>query len=428
MKKFVAMLLAVMMVLGLAACSSGGSEGSQPPAGGNSAAPGGDNTKEPGGDGPTTTHKIVIMSFDVSGALYDATTAYLDYLSDALGFEYEYVSAGFSSQQQIATAETYLSQGYRGIIMNQDMGGAEAILDLCNDYDAYLGGYWCDFANSIYATGAPNMAVLQNDRFVGSSIDGKATYTLVTEAMFDAIVLQDGHTKVGIATMPAAWYPGQIATGVGHFMELVEEYNAGDKAATNGVPVTVVQTGTDGNGDPIYYEQVDGETQSFSSSFFTNNDMTACASLAASNFTYSALVESKADVALYATGWESYYVDDFGSNGRIKQITTSPVETVIFPLVQILDRLNGYAYEDTPTGEAVFGKLVDTDQVYNTGDEGLAAFQKSLHYTADGSTGYFSIDDVKQFMLTFGGDKASFAALSQAINSNNMSIDALKAR
>ena len=276
MKKFVAMLLAFMMVLGMAACTSGGNEGGQPSSGGG---------QEPGGNGPTTKHKIVVMSFDVSGALYDATTAYLDYLSDALGFEYEYVSAGFSSQQQIATAETYLSQGYRGIIMNQDMGGAEAILDLCNDYDAYLGGYWCDFANSIYATGAPNMAVLQNERFVGSSIDGKATYTLVTEAMFDAIVLQDGHTKVGIATMPAAWYPGQIATGVGHFMELVEEYNAGDKAATNGVPVTVVQTGTDGNGEPMYYEQVDGETQSFSSSFFTNNDMTAGASLAASNFT-----------------------------------------------------------------------------------------------------------------------------------------------
>ncbi len=417
MKKLIALLLALVMVFGLVACGN----------------PGGQQTGDPNPGTPDApnngeVYKIVVMSFDVTGALYDATCAYLDYLSEELGFEYEYVSAGFSSQEQIATAETYLAQGYRGIIMNQDMGAAEAILDLCEDYDAYLGGYWCDFANSIFSTGAPNMAVLQNERFIGSANDGKASLNDTAQAMFDAIVLQGGHTKVGIAVMPAAWYPQHITTGVARFVELVEEYNAGDKAATGGVPVTLVQTGTDDTGAPVYYEQVDGATNSFSSAFFTNNEMTACASFASSAFTYGALIESKTDVELYATGWESYYAESFGSNGLIKQIIVSPVESVMFPVVQIIDRLNGYTYEDMPAGEAVFAKIVDTDQVFITGDEGLAAFQKSLHDTADGSTAYFDIDDVKSFMLTYGGENASYAKLSQALGSGNMTIEALANR
>lgn len=440
MKKVLAMLLAAVMTFSMIGCGGGttGNDGAADSQGGSGNAAGsqeesGGASDDQGGSGDAAnnsgeTYKIAVLSFDTSGALYDASCAYLDYLGKALGFEYVYVNGGFSSQEQISTAETYLAQGYKGIILNQDMGAAEAILDLCKDYDAYLGGYWCDFANSIYATGAPNMNVLQNERFVGSAIDGKASTAPVAEAMFDAIVLQDGHTEIGIAVMPVAWYPMQVSTGVTRFMELVDEYNAGDKTETNGVPVTVVQTGTDGDGNPIYYEAVDGTSMSFSSSFFTNNQMTACASLASSSFTYNALIESKADVGLYATGWENTYVDDFGSNGRIKQITVSPVESLIFPIAQIIDRLNGYTYEDVPTGDAVFGKVIDTDQIYITGDAGLAAFQKSLHYTADASDAYFSADDVKQFMLTYNGDRATYAELSQALNNNDMSIEALEAR
>lgn len=416
MKKIFAMLLAMVMVFSMVGCSRPGAEVSEGP------------TEESRDPGTGEVHKIVILSFDVTGALYEASCAYLDYLSEELGFEYEYVSGGYSSQEQIATVETYLAQGYRGIIFNNDLGGAEAILDMCNDYDAYVGGYWCDFASSIYSTGAPNMAVLQNERFVGSSNDGKASLDDTAEAMFNAIVLQDGHTKIGIAVMPAAWYPQQISSGVTRFVELVEEYNAGDKAATGGEPITLVQTGNDDSGAPIYYEQVDGATMSFSSSFFTNNEMTACASFASTNFTYGPLVESKANIALYATGWESPFAEDFGSNGLIKQITVSPVETLIFPLVQILDRLNGHVYEDVPTGEASFGKIADTDQVFITGDEGLAAFQKSLHYTGDGADAYFSVDDVKSFMLTYNGENATYAQLCQALASNAMTIEALKNR
>ncbi len=409
MKRVLAMLVVAVMMFSMIGCGASGGKGTDGAQGGK-------------------TYKIAVLSFDTSGALYDASCAYLDYLAEELGFEYEYVNGGFSSQEQISTAETYLAQGYRGIILNQDMGAAEAILDLCEDYDAYLGGYWCDFANSIYATGAPNMNVLQNERFVGSAIDGHSGCENTAEAMFDAIVKQDGHTEVGIAVMPVAWYPLQVSTGVNHFMELVDEYNAGDKAETNGTPVTVVQTGKDADGNPMYYEEVDGISMSFSSSFFTNNKMTACASFASSSFTYNALIESKADISLYATGWENTYIESFGSKGQIKQITVSPVESIIFPVVQMIDRLNGYAYEDVPSGEAVFGKLVDTDQIYITGDEGLEAFQKSLHSTADASSAFFSADDVKQFMLTYNGEKASFAELSAALNSNDMSIDALKAR
>lgn len=406
-----ALLMAGVMAFSVAGC--GGAEGG--------------STESKGDQASKGTPKIVVMSFDVAGALYEASTAYLDYLSKELGFEYEYVSAGFSSQEQISTAETYLAQGYRGIILNNDMGGAEAILDLCEDYDAYLGGYWCDFANSIYSTGAPNMAVLENDRFVGSVNDGTGVYTDIAQEMFNAIVIRDGHTKIGIATMPSAWYPMQTIEGVPTLLGLIEEYNAGDKAATNGEPVEVAQIGTDDEGNPVYFEQVDGESMSFSSSFFTNNDMTACASFASSSFTYGALVESKADVTLYATGWENSFESDFGDGKRINMIITSPVETLAFPVAMILDRINGNSYPDTLTGEAAFGKIVPADRIFNVGDEGLANFKKSLHYTADASTAYFTADDVKNMMVTYNSS-ATFADSAALLNSGNMTMDALEKR
>lgn len=425
-RKMLAILLAGTMLFGLAACGDSNAGAST---GESNVAENDERNNGTGSEGAQTEStgekaKIVILSFDVTGDLYKASTAYLDALKEELNFEYEYVSAGYSSQEQIQTVETYLAQGYKGVIINQDGGSLEAILDLAEDYDAYVGGYWQNFNSSLYAASDGGTGILNNERFLGSSVDGKNSCEALVNTMFETAVLKDGHTKIGIVTMPTAWYPNQVYTGVDVFVGLVEEYNKGDMAETNGVPVELVENGTDENGNTIYYEQVDGESMSLSSSFFTENEMEACISLAATSFSYAAITEAKADLDLYTVGWESMYKEVFGSNGMIKSVSVSPVDTLIYPLVQVLDAINGNFYADKPAAE---DKIVETDGMDIIGDEGMAEFEKTLNCSLNAEDAYFTPEQVKNFMVTYNPD-ATYADLLAAISSDNMTINATKTR
>ena len=116
MKKALALLLALVMVFSLAACSNSGAEGTTP--GGNNTqnpstqAPNGDKTnppENPGGFDPTGK-KIGFVTFGPGEFFTMLADTYVETFK-ALGWEASYQDGGFNPETQISAAENYIAEG-----------------------------------------------------------------------------------------------------------------------------------------------------------------------------------------------------------------------------------------------------------------------------------------------------------------------------
>lgn len=154
MKKLVALVLSLAMVLALAACSSGGGSAQTTAAPETTAAESQEDTTAAESAEETTTEaeteeetfaenvelpefKIGIICHTNSGECWerilDAATYVADNLNCTIGYE-----TGNNAESCISAAETMIGAGYDGLIFLADGGVTSRLIDLCAENEVYL--------------------------------------------------------------------------------------------------------------------------------------------------------------------------------------------------------------------------------------------------------------------------------------------------
>jgi hypothetical protein len=107
----------------------------------------------------------------------------------------------------------------KGIIASQDGG----IADIMAEYpELFVMGYNTDM-RSVYEEGGAAASLLDNEKYLGTIVDGHADGTLLGKQMAE-YVIEKGYTKVSTVAFPAFAYPNlRSRCGI---QKLNEEYNA----------------------------------------------------------------------------------------------------------------------------------------------------------------------------------------------------------
>lgn len=385
-KRITALVLALVLCLALAAC--GGK-----------------------GDGPKKA-TIGVGFFSASGNATVATKAYLASLEDKLNVTFQYtVLSQTDEAQNISKVQELIAAGCDGIIITMDMG-MDSILSECKAADVYVAGFLCDFDSS-YRNNYDG--VFKHPNFLGSVADGDCGDDVTRGyAFFDSLIeYNDKHADapikhVSMCTFPSYAFPLQ-QTYVKQFTEKLDEYNAAnpDKA--------------------IAYDPYDTETdvlqfRAMDSTYFSKHDgVDAIISFCSGTMVYPSMVSAGKDktIKLFASGYGDGDNAVFGSKGAFQTEMVSGVEAITYPLVLLLNKINGAEYADQPK-EAERRSCASF--IINS-DEDMALFEKNIYLTAKAEDALLSADDVYN-LTAFGNENATYADLVAFLG--HMTIDDLK--
>ena len=386
MKKILALVLALTMILALAACG-GGKEGPK-------------------------AAKIGVALYQDAGAAVTAVKAYLGSLSEKLNVEFAYtVLTQTDEAANLTKIQELIAAGCDGIICTMDMS-MEAILDECKAANVYLAGYLADYDTS-YNNSYDK--VFKNEYFLGTVADGGCADELKRGYdFFDSLIeYNDAHPDapirhVACCTFPVFAFPYQ-QTFVAQFQEKIDAYNAAnpDKAIT----VDPLDSET----DILFFKPMD-------STYFTKHDgIDAIMSFCAGSFVYPSMVSAgkQNTLKLFAAGYNDGDNAVFGSKGAYQQEIVCGVESITYPLVLLLNKINGVEFSDQPS---VAERKSCSTFIINS-DEDIALFEKSIYLTGKAEDALLTPDDVYN-LTAFGNENATYAGLCEVLN--HMTIDDLK--
>lgn len=405
LKKIAAMMLAGAMSLSLMAC--GGSTG-------NSATAGEDSTQAAKTETVGKKCTIGVAFYTDSGKAVDGTKAYLDNMADTLNVTFKYTVLSQTDEGvNLTKIQELIASGVDGIICTMDSGTA-AIIDECNAANVYLGGYLCDYDvsyNQFYDQ------VFKSDRFVGTAIDGYAPDNIVIgNQMFDSLIEYNERnadaplTHVSLAVFPPFAFPTQVIAAQ-QFIDKVDEYNK-----TADVQITV---------DPLNEETDILMFSPMDSTYFAKHEgIDGIISFAAgSAFVYPVMVQTghDKDIKLFTTGLDGGEEVNFGSagTGTYQQNCVTAIESITFPLVLLLNKINGVDFADMPE-EA---ERVSCDQFIINSDEDMALLQKNIYFTGNAADALYTPEQVLN-MTAYANPDATYAQLKQAIST--LTVDSLK--
>lgn len=395
-KKISAVLLAGVMAVSVVGC--GGNGGS---AGGAS-----------GTKGKSCT--IGVAFYQDTGLAVDATKAYLESLSDTLNVKFTYtVLTQTDEAANLTKIQELISSNVDGIICTMDLG-MTSIIQECEAANVYLGGYLCDYDTSF------NTAydqVFKSDHFVGTATDGQNPDDVtIGTTMFNSLIEYNERnadapiTHVSMAIFPVWAFPSQ-QVGADQFVAAVESYNQ-----TAETPITV---------DPLNEESDVLAFAPLDTTYFAKHaDSQAIISFAAgSAFVYPTMVQAgvDSDMKLFTTGFDGGEEANFGTAGKgtYQQNMVTAVESITFPLVLLLNKINGVEFSDQPA-EA---ERISTAQYVINSDEDLAKFQTSCYYTKNAANAMYTPQDVLN-MTAYGNPNATYADLKGILS--KMTIDSIK--
>ena len=283
--------------------------------------------------------------------------------------------------------------------------GTQSILSECEAAGVYYGGYLCDFDTS-YTNAYDD--VFGNPNFVGTVTDGhNPDDVCVGTQFFDSLIeYNESHadaplTHVSMAIFPSWAFPAQ-ATAADQFVAIVDEYNK-----TAETPITV---------DPLDEEVDVLNFAPLDSTYFSKHpDTQAIMSFAAgTSFVYPTMVSAgvDSDIKLFTTGYEGGEESNFGSAGNqtYQQVIVTGVETIVYPLVLLLNKINETEFVDMPEK----AERISTEQYIVNSDEDMELFVNSLYTTADVSAAAYTPEDVLN-MTAFGNPDATYADLVSAV-------------
>ena len=348
---------------------------------------------------------IGVCFYQDTGKAVDATKAFLESLSDTLNVEFKYGT--FTQTDEAANltkVQELIASGVDGIIGTMDLG-TQSILSECEAAGVYYGGYLCDFDTS-YTNAYDD--VFGNPNFVGTVTDGhNPDDVCVGTQFFDSLIeYNESHadaplTHVSMAIFPSWAFPAQ-ATAADQFVATVDEYNK-----TAETPITV---------DPLDEEVDVLNFAPLDSTYFSKHpDTQAIMSFAAgTSFVYPTMVSAgvDSDIKLFTTGYEGGEESNFGSAGNqtYQQVIVTGVETIVYPLVLLLNKINETEFVDMPEK----AERISPEQYIVNSDEDMELFVNSLYTTADVSAAAYTPEDVLN-MTAFGNPDATYADLVSAV-------------
>ena len=415
-KKISAVLLAGAMAVSAVGCGNSGGNASN-----NNAAPTDSSTSSgdsgSSGSAPAVEGKnctIGVAFYQDTGLAVDSTKAYLESLSDTLNVKFTYtVLTQTDEAANLTKIQELISSNVYGIICTMDLG-MTSIIQECEAAGVYLGGYLCDYDTSF------NTAydqVFKSEYFVGTAIDGQSPDDVtIGTSMFDSLIEYNERnadapiTHVSMAIFPTWAFPSQ-QTGADQFVAAVEAYNA-----TAETPITV---------DPLNEESDVLAFAPLDTTYFAKHaDSQAIMSFAAgSAFVYPTMVQAGVDssLKLFTTGFDGGEEANFGTtgNGTYQQNMVTAPESITYPLVLLLNKINGVSFADQPA-EA---ERISTAQYVINSDEDMAKFQKSCFYTKNAANAMYTPQDVLN-MTAYGNPDATYANLKGILSS--MTIDSIK--
>jgi ABC-type sugar transport system substrate-binding protein len=356
---------------------------------------------------------IAVALYADSGPGPEAAKAYLDSLSDTLNVEFTYAVLSMTDESaNITKVQELIASGADGIICTMDLG-TEAILQECEAAGVYLAGYLCDYEMS-YNANYDN--VFLHDYFLGTVSDGPCGDDLnVGYVAFDVLMeYNETHPDapiqhISLATWPSWAYPGQLIY-VQQLTESIEEFNQ-----TAEKPITI---------DPLNEETDVLQFTNLDSTYFTKHEgIDAIVSFAAGDFLYPTMVSSGVDttIKLFAVGYDGVEGANFGSSGTgtYQMETQSAVEALNYPLVLLLNKLNGKEFADMPENAE---RVSSSIYVINS-DEDMEAFKGSLYVTGKAEDAQYTAADVLN-MTAFGNPNATYKDLVDMLS--HMTIDDIK--
>ena len=349
------------------------------------------------------TIKIGVALYQDSGAAVTAVKAYLANLEETLNVKFAYTVLSTNDEAlNVTKIQELIGADCEGIICTMD-GGMDAILAECRDADVYLAGYLCDYDSSFRNNYS---GVFENEYFLGTVADGGCGDELKRGYdFFDSLIeYNERHPDaplrhVSFTTFPAFAFPYQ-ANFVEQFIEKVDEYNAAnpDKA--------------------IEYDPYDLETdvlmfRPLDSTYFNKHPgIDAIISMCAGSFVYPTMVSAgvSGTMKLFASGYNDGDDAVFGSKGAYQQEVVCAVESITYPLVLLLNKINGAEYPDQPD---VAERRSCSTLIINS-DEDLELFKHSIYLSFNPEDAFLTPEEVLN-LTAYANPDATYAGLCEIL-------------
>lgn len=363
------------------------------------------------GETVTTGGKIMWLSNLSSGAQYEASLAYAEYVCGELGYELEvvYGDAFNDPAGNLSAVKNAMTDDVVGIIASQDGG----IINIMEEYpEVFVAGYNTDMA-AVYGEGGASAAAVTNDHFLGTIADG-----FVSGAddgkRYAEVVIANGYKRVSTMIFPAYAYP-QAAIGDAAFREAIAEYNE-----TAEEPIEIV-------GDAEVLEFAPLEESYFLEEGHGDLDCVV-AMCAGVSFVYPALMSAKAsgtcsaDTKMVTAGYEedSSIQADTGGEGTIQYIHVSATENIAYAICLLDTAISGTMYADYTASEAIDGLLYEIDSAEDQENTTV----KSVLGTKNPADSPLTMDEIKEVLPRFNSE-ATYAGLKELFASEQLTADYL---
>ena len=277
----------------------------------------------------------------------------------------------------------------------------------------YLAGYLCDFDTS-YRTNYDN--VFKNEFFLGAVGDGPCgDHTTRGVDFFNSLIEYNERNPenpirhVAGTVFPAFAFP-YSKVNFDQFVAEVEKYNAAnpDKA----IEVDPFNEET----DVLMFRPLD------STYFSKHPGIEAIVAFNAGSFVYPTMVSAGvADtMKLFAAGYNDGDDAVFGSKGAYQQEMICATESITYPLVLLLNKINGAEYPDQPA-EA---ERRDCSTLIINSDEDMDKFQHSLYLNFDPNDAFISPEEVLN-LTAYANPDATYAGLCEILD--HMTIEDIAA-
>ncbi len=358
------------------------------------------------------TIKIGVGLYKDSGADVTAVKAFLTNLESTLNVKFAYTVLSTNDEAlNVTKVQELIAAGCDGIIITMD-AAMDTILGECRDAGVYCAGYLCDFDTSFRNNYS---GVFENEYFLGTVADGGcADEARRGYDFFDSVIEYNERTPdapirhVAMTTFPAFAFPYQQSF-VAQFVEKVEEYNAANPDKAIEVDPFDAET------DILMFRPLD------SSWFNKHPGIDAIVSMCSGSFVYPTMVSAgvSGTMKLFASGYNDGDDAVFGSKGAYQMECVTAVESITYPLVLLLNKLNGAEYPDQPaTAErkSVSVLLINSD-------EDLAKFQSSIYLSFKPEDALLTPEEVLA-LTAYGNPDATYAGLCEILD--HMTIEDLK--